>query len=369
MPQVIRQCVPFLVSLTILCLFLAWGDGYLTGPLSASVAAGGFIGLFGVVLYAAFGVVHHAEKVAHRLGEPYGTLLLTFSVTGIEVALIATVMLTGEASPTLTRDTMLAVLMIVLNGFVGLALLLGGFMHKEQSYNLQGANAFLAVIIPLAVIALVLPRFTVSTSDPTFSTSQSVVISIATVLLYFVFISVQTFRHRGYFQEPVAEVPSVVEEGQEQASLKATVFHALVLFASILVIVFLSKRLAVFVDFGVSQHQLPISLGGVIIALIVLTPEGLSALNAARKNALQRSVNLLMGSALATIGLSVPIMLFIGLSVDQKVILGLDSVQMILLLLTLLMSALTFGGARTGVLHGAVHLVLFITYILLIYVP
>lgn len=361
--------LPFIVSAATLAVFQFGGDSWLSDLDNPVVTALLFIWLFVAMLWAAFGVVRHADALAEVLGEPYGTLILTLAVIGIEVSLISAVMLAGDASPTLARDTMHAVLMIVLNGLVGAALLLGGIYHREQDYNLQGARSFIAVLMPLAVIALILPKFTVSTATPTFSPLQEAFLVAMAVLLYGVFLAVQTVTHSDYFQEANVSADGTHPNHLGRGPTRSLVYHASLLVLTLMPIVLLSKRFASLVDFGIVSTGAPIALGGVVIALLVLTPEGLAALRAARANHLQRSVNLLLGAALSTIGLTVPAALLIGLVIGQNVILGLDDASSVLLLLTLIMSALTFGGVRTGVLQGAVHLVLFLAYLMLIFAP
>jgi Ca2+:H+ antiporter len=338
-----------------------------------------FCWLFGIMLWCAFGVVRHAECLAAVLGEPYGTLILTLAVISIEVSLISSIMLHGANDPTLARDTMFAVLMIILNGMVGLALLVGAIRHREQYYNLQGAKAFLAVIIPLAVLTLILPDFTASTQLQAFTPPQAAFFAPTTVVLYGVFLAVQTIRHQNLFIEPgvPAQPPAVAdplahdESGREHGhhEIRSLPFHVIFLVLAILPVVLLSKKLAIFVDYGVETMGAPAELGGLVIAFLVLSPEGLGGLRAAVANRLQRSVNILLGSALATIGLTVPAVLVIGLIIDRPVELGLDPVEAVLLLLTLTVSTLTFTGGRTNVLQGAVHLALFLAYIMLIFNP
>ncbi|WP_420404328.1 calcium:proton antiporter [Nisaea sp.] len=341
---------------------------------SHMLAAMIFAWLFATILIGAFGVVRHADRLAEALGEPYGTLILTLAVVGIEVALITAVMVTGEASPTLARDTMFAVLMIVLNGLCGAALLLGGLRHGQQDYNLLGARAFIAVLVPLAVFALILPNFTTSTTEPTFDSFQAGFFALITVLLYGVFLGIQTMRHRTFFIEP-EERDRVLEDGAEPVfghrpgGLRMTAMHAVFLLLTLLPIILLSKRMAEIVDYGIVEVSAPPAIGGVIIAVLVLVPEGMAALRAARSNRLQRSINLLLGSALSTIGLTVPAVLAIGLVFGETIVLGLDDASMVILILTLMMSNLTFGGIRTSVLQGAVHLVLFCAYVMLIFSP
>lgn len=339
-----------------------------------------FFWLFGTMLWCALGVVRHADCLAELLGEPYGTLILTLSVIVIEVSLISSIMLHGANQPTLARDTMFAVLMIILNGMVGLVLLLGALRHREQHYNLQGAQAFLAVIVTLSVLTLVLPVFTVSTNLPEFTTAQAVFFATMTVALYGVFLLIQTVRHSDQFMQPgsraraavaaqdaLAHDESAHEHGHHE--LGSVPYHAVLLFLTMLPVVLLSKKLAVFVDYGTETMGAPAALGGLVVATLVLTPEGLGALRAALANRLQRSVNILLGSALATISLTVPAVLMIGVVIDRDVQLGLDPDEMVLLLLTLTVGMLTFTGGRTNVLQGAVHIVLFAAFVVLIFNP
>jgi Ca2+:H+ antiporter len=353
--------------------FLMFGDLWLSDHGSVIKSAALFLWLLAVIVWCAFGVVAQADHLAELLGEPLGTLILTLSIVIIEVALIAAVMLGAQAAPTLGRDTMFAVLMIILNGVVGLALLLGGLRHHEQEYNLQGAVAYLAVIVPLATVALILPNFTRSTPDPTLSKVQGFFFALFTVLLYGVFLAVQTVRHRSFFVEPQRAGAVVDAAGDaseyEQPSVGVVVQHTALLIVTMLPIVLLSKQLAKLINYGIAVRGAPAALGGVLIALIVFTPEGMSALRAALDNQLQRSVNLCLGAALSTIGLTVPAVLGIGVITGHPVTLGLDPAEMTLLAITLVLSTLTFSGSPTTVLEGAVHLVLFFVYVVLIFSP
>jgi Ca2+:H+ antiporter len=263
---------------------------------------------------------------------------------------------------------------------VGLALVLGGLRHREQHYNLQGAKAFLAVITPLAVLTLVLPVFTVSTKLPEFTPAQAIFIAAMTVALYGVFLLIQTVRHTDQFMQPgsrtraaiAAQDPLAHDEtakGHGHHEVGSVPHHAVLLFLTMLPVVLLSKKLALFVDYGTETMRAPAALGGLVVATLVLAPEGLGALRAALGNQLQRSVNILLGSALATISLTVPAVLMIGLIIDREVQLGLDPVEMVLLILTLAVSTLTFTGGRTNVLQGAIHIVLFVAFVVLIFNP
>ncbi len=370
----LRSESAFVLGVIVVATFQFGGDGWLVG-LNDSVLAGLiFLGLFSTVLWASFGVVKHADALAEILGEPFGTLILTLSVIGIEVSLIAAVMLTGESSPTLARDTMFAMLMIVLNGLVGASLLFGGLRHGTQEYNLEGARAFLAVLLPLAVLSLVLPGFTVSTPDLSYSPLQATFFIVAITLLYLVFLGVQTVRHRGFFKQPInpdrAGYPALdPADDHHHGPLRGLAYHAVMLVLTLLPIILLSKRVAKLVDYGIVEIGAPAALGGVLIALLILTPESMAAVKAAIANQLQRCVNLLLGSALASIGMTVPAVLLIGLIIGQPVLLGLDNVSLIMLLLTLLVSTMTFAGSRTSILQGAVHMVLFLVYLMLLFSP
>jgi Ca2+:H+ antiporter len=335
-----------------------------------------FVWLFAVMIWCAFSVVRHAEILAEYLGEPYGTLILTIAVISIEVTIMATVMLHGGPNPTLPRDTVFAVLMIVLNGMVGASVVVGALRHQQQQYNLQGAVAFLAVISCLAVISLVLPTYTVSTPDHSMTVLQAVVFGGLTALLYVGFLAIQTMRHRSFFTEAAggskraaAETAYAPAHRSVPGPKNSIGYHAVLLILTLLSIVLLSKPLAHIIDYGLEQLKAPAPLGGVLIAILVLAPEGLTSFQAARRNQLQRSVNLSLGSALSTIGLTIPTMLAISLAVGTPLEVGLPSAQTILLVLTLFIAQMTFSGAPTNILLGGVHLVLFAAFVVLIFNP
>ena len=320
--------------------------------------------LFAVMLAAAFAVVRHSDCLAEIFGEPYGTLILTLAITVIEVLMIAALMLNGPAVSTLARDTMFAVVMIVFNGMAGVSLLVGGLRYHEQTYNLQGANSFLAVIVPLAVLGLVMPGFT-SSPGGTFSTLHEFFLMFMSIALYGVFLAIQTLRHRHYFLGD----EKAPEEKRDVATLdlRPAAYHGALLLAYIVPIVLLSKKIAVPIDYGLSVLGAPAALAGFLVAALILAPESLSAVRAALANQLQRSINLLLGSVLASISLTIPAVLAIGMLADRTVVLGLDAVDMVLLLLTLGISTLTYASGRTNILLGAVHLLLFCAYVVLIF--
>jgi Ca2+:H+ antiporter len=347
---------------------LSW-SGYAARPVLADGAAAAillFLGIFAVMLWCVFAVTRHADFLAERLGEPYGTLVLTLSATVIEAATISTIMLHGENNPTLARDTMFAALMIILNGMVGLSLLVGAIRHREQVYNLQGAGAFLNVLVPLSILTLVLPNFTRTTPGPRLSGSQGAFLAVVAVLLYGVFLAIQTVRHRAYFD---VDDPAPGGHPAGFAEHRPSRWHALGLVGALVPVVFLAEALARYVDLGIEELRAPPALGGVLIAILVLAPEALASFRAALANRVQRSVNICLGSALATISLTVPMVLLIAATTGRTVELGLGDLGMVLLAATLLVSVVTFASGRTNVLQGAIHLILFASYVFFVIVP
>lgn len=363
-----RAELSLIIGIVTAGLFLAFGKGWLEDLSNPVKTLGLFIWIFGVMLWSSFGVVRHADCLAMKLGEPYGTLILTLAVITIEVIMVSAVMLTGSENPTLGRDMMFAVVMIVLNGLVGLSLFIGGMRHHQQEFNLEGAMAFLTVLIPLAVLGLILPNFTIASAPGTLATDQSVFIILATVALYGAFLMIQTKRHQRFFMSPShLEGDDDDDHGHGDLDIKSIPYHIALLILSMLPIVLLSKKIAVIIDYGIASAGAPAPLGGFLVATLVLAPEGLAALKSAYLNKLQRSMNICLGSALATIGLTVPAVLIIGMVTGKVVVLGLSSVDMILLALTLAVSAINFSTARTNIVQGLVHIILFATYCLLIF--
>src|SRR5213080_3678947 len=329
-----------------------------------------FLWLFVAVLWSAISVVRHADCLAIKYGEPYGTLILTLSAITIEVMMISAAMLHGANNPTLARDMMFAVVMIALNGLVGFSLLLGGLRHQEQNYNLQGAGAYLNAIMALAVLGLVLPNFTTSLSGPRFSSIQEIFLIVTSLSLYMVFLFIQTGRHHQYFKEATGAPGTTAAGGHPSPShFKSTGFHAPMLFLYLIVVVVLAEKFAIPLDNCVERLGMPQAFGGAIVAGLVLAPEALSAIKAARGNQLQRSVNILHGSVLASIGLTIPAVLIIGMTTNRQVVLGIEGGNLPLLVLTLGASVVTFGSGKTNVLQGCVHLLLFAVFLLLIFCP
>lgn len=363
----LRREFPLLISGLSMAAFMLFGKSWLADLSSPSWYAFMLAWLLAVILMSAFAIVRHAESLALILGEPLGTLVLTLSIIGVEVMMISAVMLSGDGNPTMARDTMNAVIMILLGGMAGLSLLLGGLKHQEQSYNLQGAQAFLALIIPLAVLGLIIPDFTVTTVNDTLSPFQSVFLSIMSLGIYGIFLAVQTSRHSAYFIAPhdgSNQADDVMHDVHETHSIA---HHAFFLILYILPMVILAKQLAKPLAFGTNVLGAPEVLSGFLVAILILAPEAMSAVKAAMRNQLQRSVNILLGSVLATIGLTIPAVLIIGLFTGNTIVLGLSPVNAVLLVLLLSVSTITFSNSRTNVLLGAVHLLIFSAYVMLMF--
>jgi Ca2+:H+ antiporter len=330
---------------------------------------GGFVlAVAAVVLIATvFAAVYHAEVVAHRIGEPLGTLVLAVAVTIIEVALIVSVMIAHPAEKVgLARDTVFSAVMLVCNGIVGLCLLVGGARYYEQGFQAQGANAALAVLAALTTLTLIVPNYTTTTPGPEFSTSQLIFAGTASLVLYGCFIFIQTIRHRDYFLPPGG--------GGEEAhapppSTGTALISAALLLVSLVAVVGLAKVLTPIVELGIARVGVPKAVVGIVIAALVLLPEGTAALRAAHANRLQTSLNLALGSVLASIGLTIPAVAAVSVIISQPLALGLDNISVVLLALTLLVSVITLGTGRTTVLQGMVHLVILAAFLFLAVVP
>ncbi len=321
-----------------------------------------------VTLFAAVGAaIHHAEVVAHRVGEPFGTLVLAVAVTIIEVALIVALMLAGgEGANTLARDTVFSAVMIVCNGILGLSLLVGGVRHGVLAFRVEGTSPALASLGALAGLALVIPSFTTTTVGPSYSTSQLAFAGITSLVLYGVFVFVQTVRHRDYF----LPVDTANEELHAAPPPNWVAWTALgLLLVSLVAVVGLAKALAPALDAGVAAAGLPHAVAGVVIALVVLLPETGAALRAAHGNRMQTSINLALGSGLASIGLTIPVVALLSPLFPFPLALGLPPMQIVLLTLTLLIATTTLGSGRATVMQGAVHLVLFASFLFLTVVP
>ena len=361
---------PLAASLATTLLFLLLGPQWLADLSNPLWFALMLLWPLVAILLSAFALVRHAESIAAKVGEPFGTLVLTLAVTGLEAMMIAAIMYSGPSESSVGRDTMFAVIMIVLNGLVGLCLILGGLRYRQQTLNLYSANTFLAVIIPLAVLVLVMPTFTISTPHATSSPLQSGFLIFMSIALYCTFLALQTRWHREYF---------IVGTGSESASLEDEVhyhglgeirslpYHLTLLIAYMLPVLILAKQMAQPIDYGVSALGAPEALGGFIVAALILAPESLAAVRAALANHLQRAMNLSLGSVLASISLTIPAVVTIGFITDKSIVLGLDPVGIVLLAMSIVVSIVTFMLPRTNVLLGAVHLLMFLAYLVLLF--
>ena len=329
--------------------------------------------LIGAVLAA----VHHAEVIAHRVGEPFGTLVLAVAITVIEVALIVSVMLGGDPEKaSLPRDTIFATIMIIANGVIGICLLVGGMRHREQIFRTDGVHAAFAVLVALAGLALVLPTFTTSTAGQTYSPSQLTFVAIASLSLWLVFIFGQTVRHRDYFL-PAPAMSAVITTDElhhddthaPQPTLMQVWLSLGLLVVSLVAVVGLAKSLSPGIEAAVTAAGVPKSVIGIAIALLVLLPETLAAVRAAQADRLQTSLNLALGSALASIGLTIPVVAVASVILKLPLVLGLDAKELVILILTFVIGSLTFASGRTNIMLGAVHLVMFAAFLFLALVP
>ena len=364
------------VAWLVVAAFQLGGKAWLSPDMTPVVAGICFLVLFATILMAAFGVVGEADELAHSLGEPYGTLILTLSIVSIEVILIAAVMMGPNEAPTIGRDSIFAVMMIILNLVTGICLVVGGLRYGEQEYNAQGALAFISMTVVLVGTALLLPN-TLSTGDGTFWPSQAIALSVFTVLLYGAFLLLQMGRYSSYFMQPeagalsirlspVRGLPAEPVPG-DAADRRQNMVHAVLLIALMVPIVLLAHDLAVVIDYGVASAGAPVAVGGVLIAIIVFTPESITAVKAAFNNETQRAINLCLGAFVSTVGLTVPAVLTVGLVAGKTVVLGITPTETVLLALTLVLTLLTYLGQRTSAMQGFMHLTLFGVFSLLLF--
>ncbi|GAA1565650.1 ionic transporter y4hA [Kribbella sancticallisti] len=350
--------------LALVVLVLSWGRS-LGALLLILVCAG-----LGAAVIAA---VHHAEVVAHRVGEPFGTLILALAVTVIEVALIVTLMASGgDKAASLARDTVFAAVMITCNGILGLALVVGSVRHKTQEFRVHASGSALAVMTALVTLSLVLPTFTTSTPGATFSTAQLAFAGVASLVMYGVFVFVQTIRHRDYFL-PVAAKDDPANESEEvhaeAPSGKIALLSLGLLFLCLISVVGLAKTVSPKLESAVESAGAPLAVVGVVIALLVLLPETVAAVRAALRNRLQTSLNLALGSALASIGLTIPAIAVASIWLSGPLVLGLGGKEMVLFALTVVVSMLTLATGRATLLQGAVHLMIFSAFVFLAVSP
>ncbi|MDF2933640.1 MAG: ionic transporter y4hA [Chryseobacterium sp.] len=336
---------------------------YFTGLMGTGVVFDIIAGILltGSVLSA----VHHAEVVAHKVGEPYGTIILALCITIIEVALIVSLMVAGgKQAITLARDTVFAAVMIILNGIIGICILVGGVKYFEQFFARTSATTYLVSIVSILVITLVLPNFTSSVNGPFYNNAQLIFVSIACIVIYGVFLMVQTVRHRSYFVPADGNAEDHFIPNKTQAIIS---FFFLVI--CLVIVVLMAKGLSKTIEDMVQSMGAPKSLVGVIIAAVVLLPESVAAIRAARNNQIQSSLNLALGSALASIGLSIPAISAVSIMYDIPLVLGLDKKDIILLTLSVFIVMLSLSRGKTNVLYGTVLLVNLAAYIFTVIVP
>ncbi|MFD7201682.1 calcium:proton antiporter [Streptomyces sp. NPDC059893] len=360
--RLVTQWTAVVPVLAVVLLVFTWGRS-LPGAVVAVVSV--------VLAASVLAAVHHAEVVAHRVGEPFGSLVLAVAVTVIEVALIVTLMVDGgEKGATLARDTVFAAVMITCNGIVGLSLLAAAFRHRVAVFQPEGTGGALATVATLATLCLVVPTFTTSKPGPEFSTSQLIFAASAALLLYGIFVATQTVRHRDYFL-PITKQGNVID-GDDHAhapSTRTALISLGFLGLALVAVVGLAKGVSPTIETGVEAAGMPHSVVGVIIALLVLLPETIAALRAARRDRVQTSLNLALGSAMASIGLTIPAVAIASFWLSGPLVLGLGATQMVLLVLTMLVSTLTVVPGRATPLQGGVHLVVFAAYVELAVTP
>jgi Ca2+:H+ antiporter len=354
-------------AVPVMGLAVALAASAVAGPAAASPVLGAVLLIVGLVVLMAvvFAVVYHADVIAHRTGEPYGTLVLTVAVTVIEVALILSIMLAGKGRPELARETVFSVIMVVCNGVVGLCLILGGLRYGEQGFRLPGASAYLVVLMPLATLTLILPTYTTSVPGPFYTDTQLGFVGLVTLMLYGVFLYVQTVRHRDYFLSDLGGA----SDDHAPPGPRQLWESVVLLLVGLTAVVLLAKGVAGSLETMVTAVGAPVEAVGLLVALLVLLPETVAALRAARRNELQKSLNLALGSSLATIGLTIPAVSLLAIVLHQPLELGIDLRDTVLLVLTFAVSLVTFGGGRTNILPGFVHLVLFAIFVFMIFVP
>jgi Ca2+:H+ antiporter len=358
----LKQEYILLLGLLTVAIFKLGGNSVLSSNLTSPLGILSTAVLVVVVMAAIFAVVRHSDALAIKLGDPYGTLILTLSVISLEVIMISSVMMTGEPNPVLARDTMFAVVMTVFNGLVGITLLIGGLKYHTQKYNVEGLKSYLLAIIPLSLICLVLPNFASTSQEGTMTASLTWTLVLASIALYSVFLFIQTRSHTYFFIDEDHQ-----SEHESHGLFGGNTYHGLLLFGYLLIVVLLAKSLAIPIDGAVHRLGAPPALGGFIVALLILAPEGAGAIKAALNNQLQRAMNLFFGSVLASIALTVPAVLLISHIMGSPIYLGLAPAEMILLCTTLLMASVSFSSGRTNSLNGATHLILFIVYLMLMF--
>lgn len=363
--RVTRSSVVYLVLplLAFLALVLTWNQ---KPPLPVLVVLG--LLLAGAV----FSAVQHAEIVAHRVGEPYGSLILAVAVTIIEVGMIVTLMIASpETTTTLARDTVFSALMIILNGIVGISLIIKALRRGTAVFKPEGVGEALGAIAAMATLSLILPTFTTSTSGPTFNATQLLYAAATSLTLYLVFVFVQTVRHRDFFLPPVTAAQPVIDESEHSAppSTRQALWSLALLLVALVSVVGLAKTTSPLLEAGITDAGLPVTLVAVSIAGLVLLPESIAAFRAAFFGRSQTSLNLAYGSAMASIGLTIPVIAVLSLVFGFSITLGLSTVEIVLFLISIIVSVLTIVHGRATILQGTVHLSILAGYVVFVINP
>ncbi|MEC8320459.1 MAG: calcium:proton antiporter [Planctomycetota bacterium] len=353
---------PLVLSYGSLIVTLTFGAGWFADPIAPNAVWPLFGWLFVVILLAAFAVVHHAECLAIKLGEPFGTLILTLSVIGLEVLMISTIMLTKGENPEMARDTMLGVLMIVLNLLLGIAVVVGAMKHRLQSFNMKSSETYIAGLVVLCGLALMLSRYV---ADDKMMVFEIFLVAVF-IAVYGFFLRIQTVEHRGFFEYTRAD--GTEEEHGHADSPFGVTYHAVLMVLTLLPLVLLAKSLSLVLDVGLPSIGMPDAAAGLVVATLILAPEGLAAVSAARHDNLQRAVNICLGSALATIGLTVPVVLMISWFAGQQITLGLDPPEFMLLSVTLLLMIINLNRGESNIMKGVLHLALFSGYVVFVFI-
>ncbi len=365
------QIARLAVAWATVVLFLLFGSRWLADPLSIAVAVILFLWLFATMMWSAFGAIKIADTLAEILGEPLGSLVLTLTIISLEGVLIGIAMMTSESGARIGRDTLFGANMIMINLAGGLALFLGGLRHREQTYNFQGTSAYLAVVVTLSVLGFILPNYTEASPRGSVTNVQATGITFVTLFIYLTFLLIQIGRHKHFFEESQAsgDVDSESRLPPPKPKQESVIQLSLLLIAGVVPILLLGKYLTTLIDFASNKLGTPPALGGVVLALIVVSPKIISAIKAGIINQPQRAVNLALGSCAPAMGIIVPIILGIGVVTGKTIIMGAAPSDVILLALTLVLSGLTFSGTHTTLLEGAAHLAVFIVYIVLMFSP
>jgi Ca2+:H+ antiporter len=315
--------------------------------------------LVAFIFICVFSAVHHADIIANKVGEPFGSLVLALSITLIEVSIIISVILNGGSDvAVLARDTVFAAVMIILTGMTGLALLTGGIKYSEPEFSAQGANSALTVLVTISVLAFIFPNFTEAVPGPYYSTEQLIFISIVSLLLYFSFLFVQNFKHKAHYV-----AIDLLDEQENKPALKTVIASAILLPVNLVAVVMLAHYLAPDLDAFIVYIDAPVALSGIIIACVVLLPEGIASVRAAAKNQMQRSLNLSLGSTLACICLSIPVVSIFAIYTNTPLVLGIGAESMVIFLLSLFVIILSLSKGKTTILQGIVLLLLFAVYL------